>query len=231
VLVFDPMTGNTGLANKYVNREGVAAIQVQLQPYESVIIQTSNTVKTGNPFPYKKPLGDPRELNGSWTIEFLNGGPELPTAITTPKLSSWTEMGKEETKNFSGTAKYSLSFDKPAGNPTSWILDLGKVNETAEVFLNGKKITTLIGPSFQWMIPASFLQPNNKLEIIVANLMANRISYMDRNSLPWKIFYNTNMPARKKENSYNGLFNAATWKPVSSGLIGPVTLTPSGAFR
>jgi len=55
--------------------------------------------------------------------------------------------------------------------------------------------------------------------------MANRIAYMDRNNIPWKIFYNTNMPARRRENVKNGLFDASAWKPLPSGLSGPVTLT------
>jgi hypothetical protein len=54
--------------------------------------------------------------------------------------------------------------------------------------------------------------------------MANRIAYMDRNNLPWKIFYNVNMPARKKENARDGIFSAADWPPVHSGLKGPVVL-------
>jgi len=48
---------------------------------------------------------------------------------------------------------------------------------------------------------------------------------MDRNQLPWKIFYNTNMPARRRENARNGLFDASSWKPLPPGLLGPVTLT------
>ena len=34
------------------------------------------------------------------------------------------------------------------------------------------------------------------------------------------------MPARKKENVKNGLFDASTWEPLPSGLAGPITLTP-----
>ena len=56
--------------------------------------------------------------------------------------------------------------------------------------------------------------------------MANRIAYMDRSNIPWKIFYNTNMPARRRENLKNGLFDAGAWKPSVSGLSGPITLTP-----
>ncbi|MCH5685354.1 hypothetical protein LWM68_14525 [Niabella sp. W65] len=124
-----------------------------------------------------------------------------------------------------GVARYTLQFNKPPGRAASYLLSLGKVNETAEVILNGKPVATLIGPSFNAVIPAAVLQATNRLEIVVANLMANRISYMDRNNIPWKIFYNTNMPARKAENVKDGLFNASNWKPLPSGLSGPVSLT------
>ena len=103
--------------------------------------------------------------------------------------------------------------------------NLGKVNETAEVILNGKKIATLIGPNFTVVIPSNDIKENNILEIIVANLMANRIAYMDKNNISWKKFYNTNMPARRRENSKNGLFDASKWEPLPSGLSGPVTIT------
>jgi hypothetical protein len=54
--------------------------------------------------------------------------------------------------------------------------------------------------------------------------MANRIADMDRKDIPWKIFYNINMSARRKENVLNGVFDAGHWKPVNSGLAGPVRL-------
>jgi hypothetical protein len=190
-----------------------------------VIVQAYTSKKTGSQYPYFKISGASAEIKGDWAIEFLEGGPVIPSKITTKELQSWTMFEGDDVKNFSGTARYSISFDKPTADAKAWILDLGKVNETAEVFLNGRKLATLIGPTFQLTIPSGILQKNNKLEIVVANLMANRISYMDRNNLPWKIFYNINMPARKKENSKNGLFDAAAWTPLPSGLSGPVTLT------
>jgi hypothetical protein len=198
---------------------------LQLQSYEAIIIQSYAAKKTGAAFPYKESIAQPQEIKGTWTINFLDGGPTIPAPITTTELKSWTVLGADEAKNFSGTAKYAISFAKPAGNAASWLLDLGTVDETAEVILNGKKIATVIGPVFQCVIPASAMQVNNKLEIVVANLMANRIIYMDKNNLPWKIFYNTNMPARRAENAKNGIFTAAAWSPLSSGLLGPVTIT------
>jgi hypothetical protein len=70
------------------------------------------------------------------------------------------------------------------------------------------------------------VKKDNILEIKVSNLMANRIAYLDRNNIEWKKFYNINMSARMRENTKNGIFNASSWKPKDSGLIGPVTITP-----
>jgi hypothetical protein len=225
--IFNPMTGKSGLAKmKKGANPGSLDVHLQLQPYESVIVQTFDAGKTGPVYSYSSAAGEAKEIKGSWTVQFMDGGPVVPSTFTTTILGSWTDRDGDDVKNFSGTAKYSISFSKPAGTAKSWILDLGKVNETAEVVLNGKKIATLIGPTFQCVIPASAFLQSNKLEIIVANLMANRISYMDRNNIPWKIFYNTNMPARKRENVKNGLFDASSWKPLPSGLSGPVTITP-----
>ncbi len=225
VVMFDAMTNKAGIANWRKASGGTIEVLVQLKPYESTILQLSTTKKKGNHFPYIQTIGEPQTIKEVWTLKFLDGGPKLPESVTLTEPRLWTSLNGEDYQNFSGTAKYSMMFEKPAGDNLYWKLDLGKVNETAEVLLNGKKIATLIGPTFQCVFPAALLQQNNKLEIIVANLMANRIIYMDKNNLPWKIFYNTNMPARLKENSKNGLFSAASWKPLPSGLSGPVTLT------
>ena len=223
IALFEPMTGKLGLA-KWRKKGDATEVYLQLQPHEAVIVQTYTTTKNGAAFPYYKANGSSQEIGREWNVEFLTGGPVLPQAYSTTKLDSWTEKGADAA-NFSGTAKYTTTFAKPAGTATAWLLDLGDVHETAEVILNGKRIATLVGPTFQTVIPASSLKATNTLEIVVANLMANRIIYMDKNKLPWKIFYNTNMPARKKENAKNGIFDASDWKPLPSGLLGPVRLT------
>ena len=78
-----------------------------------------------------------------------------------------------------------------------------------------------------WTCPASAFRARNVLEIEVTNLMANRIADLDRRGVAWKKFYNVNMPARLQTNrGEDGLFSAAKWAPLPSGLAGPVTLTP-----
>ncbi|WP_245957706.1 glycosyl hydrolase [Niabella yanshanensis] len=224
--LFDPASGTKGIARIRQVADGGIEVWTQLEPHGSVIIETYQSEKTGSLFPYQEPAGNTAALNGKWKLEFLQGGPGLPTATTLGRLGSWTEVNDEAAKSFSGIARYTLQFNRPSGEAPRYLLNLGKVNETAEVILNGTTVATLIGPSFTVTIPATAFHSTNQLEIVVANLMANRIAYMDRNSMPWKIFYNTNMPARKAGNIKDGLFNAAHWKPFPSGLSGPVTLTP-----
>lgn len=225
VALFDPRTGTKGLARWRSRADGSIDVLLPLKPFEALIVQTFNTRKTGPAFPYIKAVQPPQEITNNWTLEFLAGGPVLPAKQPNAKLGSWTEGPGEEVKNFSGIARYSTSFPAPSAKADAWMLDLGRVAHTAEVLLNGKQLATLVGPDYSVLIPSSLLKETNRLEVVVANLMANRIAYMDRNNLPWKIFYNTNMPARLKENVKNGLFDASSWKPLPSGLLGPVTLT------
>jgi hypothetical protein len=226
-ILFNPATGKAGLAKcrkTTVTKPG--EVYLQLQPFESVILQMTSAKTTGIGYPYWQQAGEPQEIKGNWNIQFIEGGPVLPAATTVSQLGSWTELNSEGVNNFSGRVAYSIDFSVPLNKPPAFLLDLGQVNETAEVWLNGKRLGSLIGPSFRLEIPAGLLQLANHLKIIVSNLMANRIAYMDRNQVPWKIFYNTNMPARRRENVTNGLFDASSWKPLPSGLSGPVTLTP-----
>ena len=50
---------------------------------------------------------------------------------------------------------------------------------------------------------------------------------MDRNEMPWRIFYNANIAARTPQSrGADGYFSAARWEVQPSGLLGPVALTP-----
>jgi hypothetical protein len=113
-----------------------------------------------------------------------------------------------------------------------WQLDLGRVAESARVRLNGRDLATLIGPPYRMMLDASQLTTTNTLEVSVTNLSANRIRDLDVRGVNWKKFYNVNFPARFPENrGPDGLFTAARWAPLESGLLGPVTLTPLTIMR
>ncbi len=147
------------------------------------------------------------------------------------RLVSWTTFG-QDAEVFSGTAAYTTTFAKPTAQSEQWQLDLGRVAETARVSLNGQNLATLIGPPYRVVLDGSQLRATNTLEVSVTNLSANRIRDLDVRGVPWKKFYNVNFPARLPENrGPDGLFSAARWEPLESGLLGPVTLTPLAVVR
>lgn len=225
VMLFNAMTGTKGIASTRVNASGGLEIYLQLAPAETVIAYTTNQPLQGDHYPYYQPGGNAVAISGNWTLQFLEGGPSLPATQQLTRLGSWTSA--TDAQSFSGTAAYSIHFTKPAGKADAWLLNLGEVHDNAEVILNGKKIATLLGPDFSVMLPEAWLQTNNQLEIRVANSMANRIIDMDKKGQPWKKFYNTNMPAKTAQaRGADGLFTAANWQPLPSGLTTEVTLTP-----
>ena len=98
--------------------------------------------------------------------------------------------------------------------------------------LNGQALGTSIGSPHRFIVPDGMLRSSNALEVAVTNLSANRIADLDRRGVPWKKFYNVNFPARLPENrGPDGLFSAAKWEPLDSGLLGPVVITPLRTTR
>jgi hypothetical protein len=225
-VLFDPMTGKRGDARLNRTPAGTLQVQLRLMPGESVIV-ASASVATGERDPFPGVSGPPLNVAGPWTVTFVAGGPVLPDRRTIDTLSAWTTFGGDEFKHFSGTAVYTTTFARPAGNAPRWLLDLGAVKESARVRLNGRDLGTLIGPTFRMTLDASHLSDRNTVEVHVTNLMANRIAALDKAGVPWRKFYNVNFPARLPQNrGTDGLFTAAKWEPLESGLIGPVSLAP-----
>lgn len=216
VAIMDPMTGQTGLAKM----RGQTAVYLQLAPGDSVVLRTFAAEAPGAPaWRYWKSAGDTVELSGNWKLTFVEGGPVLPAPVETPALRSWTELGGEEAQRFGGTGRYSLVFDAP-GEAESWWLDLGTVCQSARVRLNGRELGTLIKPPFRVAVDAVQAK-DNRLEIEVTNVAANRIRDLDRRKVPWRNFYDINFISIDRKP-----FDASGWPLTDSGLLGPVTLIP-----
>ena len=204
--------------------EDRAEVYVKLGIGETMILQWFPTKQNVEDYKFYEKTNDVMNLDCEWKINFVKGCPTLPDSYTSKKLESWTEHSNK-LEWFSGTASYKTTFEKPGFKATDYMLDLGKVCESADVYLNGEKLATLIGPEFQLTIDDGKLQDTNNLEVQVTNLMANRIIDMDKKGIDYKKFYNVNFAARdRKDMDDNGLFNAKNWKPLESGLIGPVKL-------
>jgi hypothetical protein len=226
--IFNPLNGKTGMAAVRSSGTDMQEVYLQLSPGESCILQTSDTPAGDKAYDYFRPSGQGHLIEGSWEIKFISGGPLLPENIITEKLGSWTDFKSNGVKEFSGTARYTITFERPREKSGHWLLDLGTIYESARVTLNGTDLGVLFTPPFMILLSDSQIRNKNKLEIEVSNLMANRIADMDRKGINYKKFYNINFPARIRDNSdEKGLFNASGWAPAPSGLTGPVILTPA----
>ena len=220
-VILDPMTGRTGAAALRQGDGGTPEVFLQLAPGESVVLHCFDQPQSlGAAWVYRGTAQHPVPLPGTWQVQFLAGGPIIPAAFTTAKLASWTEFGDPDAQRFAGTARYSLRFERPSGDASSWQLDLGQVCQSARVRLNGEDWGTLIAPPFRVVV--SELKPtDNLLEIEVTNGSANRIRDLDRRGVPWKTFHDINFV-----NLDYKPFDASNWPLTPSGLLGPVTLAP-----
>ena len=162
------------------------------------------------------------EIKGEWNIEFIQGGPVLPANVKINNLESWTNFGDKETKRFFGTARYKIKFRNPDPDCKNWILDLGKVCESARVKINNHDLGALWSIPFKMSVGNILREGENELEIEVTNLSANRIKDLDEHGVNWKKFYDINFV-----NLQYKKFDASTWNFVDSGLLGPVKFIPA----
>ncbi len=217
--LLNPLTGQSGtVITSQVNNK--PAIRLQLQPGEAMIIKFSKAPVTGSTWAFYKAAGKPVELNNKWELSFAKGGPALPASRTLNKLSNWTSLGDTTADNFSGTGVYSASFtiNKKA---EEYLLQLGEVNESARVWINDKEVGILWSVPYQANIGRYVKKGKNTIRIEVANLMANRIRYMDRNNISWRNYHEINFVNIHYKN-----FDASGWRVMPSGLAGPVTIMP-----
>ena len=222
VIIFDPQSSKYGLGMARQIKGDTTQVWLQLLPGESCIMQTfTSQMVDATKWNYLQRSGPVHELTGTWNVRFIDGGPKLPAGFTTEKLKSWTELGGSDAKVFAGTARYTLSFEKPGGQSDDWVLQLGRVCESARVTLNEQYMGTLWSHPFQIAVGEALLDGENTLELEVTNLAANRIADLDRRKVPWKKFYDINFV-----NINYKKFDAADWRPVDSGLLGPIYLVP-----
>lgn len=217
--IFDPRSEKKiGVAATKQN-ESNSEIYLQLQPGESCFVKTYTTEKIdGTNWKYINTNSESIEIKGKWQVEFIDGGPQLPAPFATNKLHSWTVLGDENAQSYAGTGKYTISFNLPKAHADDWLLDLGKVCESARVKLNGESVGTLWSYPFNMLAGKYLKAGKNILEIEVTNLSANRIRDLDRRNVDWEKFFFVNIFYKK--------FDASKWPILDSGLLGPVTLVP-----
>jgi hypothetical protein len=220
-LLLDPMHGKQGVASLRKGNSGKTEVWLQLQPGESRLLKTSASPFAGPKWRYYEPAGQPVPLAGEWRLQFLEGGPALPEERQLQELVSWTELGDSTARYFSGTAAYTLSFDRPAAAADGWVMAFDQIGASARVWVNGQEVGSLVALPWRLDLGNSLKRRGNTLRVEVTNLDANRIIHQDRTDPSWKKFKDANIV-----NIDYKPFDASRNKPVPSGLMGKVRLVP-----
>lgn len=216
--MLDAQTGKEGSVS-VMKKADRPHVRIQLKSGETVFLKVTNQPSASQAWKYNVETKKSIALQNKWKVRFTAGGPQLPAARTITSLSSWTQWNDTTLQNFSGTAVYTSSFNLAAKNAKQYVLQLGKVNQSARVWINGKDAGYVWAIPFSTDITEFIKKGRNEIKIELVNLMANRIRYMDRNNIPWRNYHEINFV-----NIDYKPFNAANWAVEESGLIGPVII-------
>lgn len=211
--LLDPQTGES--FNIPVDKR---SIRVQIKPGYAWIIKVSDRAPALADVKYQDQLREELALTAPWQVSFISGGPQLPKKQTIQRLSSWTTWNEAAAK-FAGTAAYENSFELQFNDTKSYLLQLGKVGESARVFVNGVEAGLVWAHPFELDISKYLKKGKNTLRVEVANLMANRIRDLDQRKVEWRNYHEINFVNIDYKN-----FDASDWKLMESGLLGPVKL-------
>lgn len=217
VVILDPLTREYGKASTK-NEAERTMVKVDIPSGGSLFLKTGKSSDLPK-WHYYEANQKVYPIKGEWNLSFLKGGPSLPDDITLDKLQSWTKIGTQE-EAFSGTARYDIEFEAPDIEADNWELNLGDVRESARVWLNGEFVGTLWSSPYT-LKTGKLKTGKNLLTIEVTNLPANRIRAKEMRGEEWKIFHEINMVDKDYKK-----FDATTWHPMASGLLGDVSLIP-----
>ncbi len=139
---------------------------------EAKVFYASGKEKTINSNP--KPA---TEITGKWNVSF-NPKLDKPFEMDFPELIDFSKHNSRDVNYFAGTATYRKTVNIESGlleKGQKIILDLGEMNDIAEVKVNGKNMGVLWYPPYFVDITDAIIKGENKLEIAVTNNWANRL--------------------------------------------------------
>ena len=192
---------------------GRTTIPLHLDPDEAVFVifrHSSNELSRSVPPRVERPLA---VLDTGWSVAFQpNRG--APDHLQFDKLASWTDQADPGVRYFSGTATYTHALnpnpDAFKGRAQFW-LDLGEVDEIAQVAVNGKDLGLLWKRPYRVNITRALRPGDNSVSIKVTNLWVNRL-IGDRQPNAERVAFTTYQPYE------------ADAPLLRSGLLGPVQL-------
>jgi hypothetical protein len=104
-----------------------------------------------------------------------------------------------------------------------WCIDLGEVKNQARLRINGEMIDTLLQYPFQTVTDKIHSNKLNTIEVEVTNLMVNRVAGLEVKGIDWQNY-------RFGVCLFKWTRKDESWEPRSSGLLGPVVISPSYTY-
>lgn len=217
-ILMNPQSGEWGII-PFKKAENNIKIRLQLTTGESCFLFASIKPITDAPEwkYYKKDTSF--TVGGPWKLEFQSGGPAIPAKRELKQPELWTNLNDVATNSFSGIARYSASFTINNLPADDYLLELSNVRESARILINGTEAGILWSVPFQCRIGHLLKTGENAITIEVANLMANRIRWMDKQGISWKNFHDINFVGTDYKP-----FDASGWDIMPSGISGPVKI-------
>lgn len=211
--LWNPATGVTRPCKAVASEGDYTAVDLDLDSGGSTFLIFSNKPST-TATPQQEQFQALEPLT-SWTLSFPEGW-GAPTSTTLTSLQSWTESEDPAIRYFSGTGQYRTAFDYTIENRTSStqiFIDLGAVNDVAEIEVNGQKTGIAWKPPYRVQITDQLKTGRNDLSVKITNQWHNRL-VGDSQTTATARYTKTNNPLPNKD----------TAKPLPSGLLGPVSI-------
>jgi hypothetical protein len=219
-MIYNPLTEESGKAAVRTSN-GQTEVYLELEPGQSVILKTFHSQQVSAPDYAYYDKAASKAVTGEWKFRFTDGMPAIDGEYTmNGSPVSWTEVAHDSATVYAGTGRYSVTFNLNE-QADEWLLDLGKLCESARVYVNGQDAGIVWSLPFTLKIGKYLQQGENKLEIDVTNLPANRIRDYDKRGVKWRIFKDINIVSVFYKD-----INFGIWGVSPSGLTDEVTLTP-----
>jgi len=210
--IWEPVDGSIWSTEDYRTVGNRTTIELNFEPRQSLFVIFGSKAKARNAYHNNRMVAG-GEIEGSWNVAFDTewGG---PGCLEFKRLIDWTTHPDNGVKYYSGTGAYTKSFDLPAklkGGGKPVYLDLGEVQDMAEVTLNGVNLGVVWCKPFQVEITGAVKDAGNNLKVAAVNRWSNRM-----------------LGDKVLSEDYMLRSNAShASKPIPAGLLGPVRLLAS----
>ena len=156
----------------YVAESDDKNLRIRLEPYESVILFFGET-PAGLPEFVKYAPDSETVIAPEFDVTLYHAENYEKDALASFKMSELKNVSAPDMyPKFGGYMVYEGEFEYGTVDPTRYLLDLGKVGETAEVLLNGKAVGTRIAPPYRFDVSDALVEGKNTLKIVVTNHLA-----------------------------------------------------------